>query len=196
MDYHATGLAPELEIAQWLNTDAPITLQSLRGKVIVVHAFQMLCPGCVAHGLPQAAAIRATFDEHDVAVLGLHSVFEHHAVMTPQALKAFVHEYRLDFPIGIDKPGTSGPIPRTMQAYGLRGTPSLLLIDRMGRLRLNHFGRIDDMRVGALVAQLVAEPGAGAQAGAASPSTAPVESSRPGDAVCDGNACAVAGCGT
>lgn len=193
MDLHATGLAPELDIAQWINTDAPITLQELRGKVVVIHAFQMLCPGCVAHGLPQTAALRATFDERDVAVLGLHSVFEHHAVMTPQALKAFLHEYRLDFPIGIDMPGTSGAIPRTMQAYGLRGTPSLLLIDRMGRLRLNHFGRIDDMRVGALVAQLVAEPGAEARAGTASPSAAPVGGSRPGDAVCDADGCAVAG---
>ncbi len=193
MDYHATGLAPELEIAQWLNTEEPIALKDLRGKVVVIHAFQILCPGCVAHGLPQATAIRATFDERDVAVLGLHSVFEHHAVMTPQALKVFAHEYRLPFPIGIDMPGTSGPIPRTMQAYGLRGTPSLLLIDRMGRLRLNHFGRIDDMRVGALVAQLVAEPGAEAQAGAASLSTAPVEGSCPGDAVCDADGCAVSG---
>jgi len=187
-------LAPELEIAQWLNTQQPMALKDLRGKVVVVHAFQMLCPGCVAHGLPQAAAIRATFGERDVAVLGLHSVFEHHAVMTPQALKAFVHVYRLDFPIGIDMPGAgNSPIPRTMQAYGLRGTPSLLLIDRMGRLRLNHFGRIDGMRVGALVAQLVAEPGVGGRAGTASPGAAPVGGSRPGDAGCDGNGCAVAG---
>lgn len=186
--------APELEIAQWLNTDAPITLQGLRGKVVVVHAFQMLCPGCVAHGLPQAAAIHALFDERDVAVLGLHSVFEHHAVMTPQALEAFVHEYRLGFPIGIDMPGGRGPIPRTMEAYGLRGTPSLLLIDRSGRLRLNHFGRIDDMRAGALVAQLVAEPGAVTRTAMASGETTLAA----GDvlaagAVCDVNGCAVSG---
>lgn len=192
MDY-AIDKAPELEIAQWLNTDAPITLERLRGHVVVVHAFQMLCPGCVAHGLPQAAAIRATFDERDVVVLGLHSVFEHHAVMTPQALAAFAHEYRLGFPIGIDMPGTDGLIPRTMQAYGLRGTPSLLLIDRSGRLRLNHFGRIDDMRVGALVAQLVAEPGAGARVGVDSPSAVHVEGDRPRDAVCDADACLVSG---
>ena len=185
--------APELEIAQWLNTDAPITLQGLRGKVVVVHAFQMLCPGCVAHGLPQAAAIHAMFDERDVAVLGLHSVFEHHAVMTPQALQAFAHEYRLGFPIGIDTPGSgSNPIPRTMQAYGLRGTPSLLLIDRMGRLRLNHFGRIDDMRVGALVAQLVAEPGTGAWPAESSASAAVAAGgARSAGVVCDADACRV-----
>jgi peroxiredoxin len=149
-------LAPELQISQWLNTPAPISLSQLRGRVVVLHAFQVLCPGCVAHGLPQATLIRETFSESDVAVIGLHTVFEHHTVMNADALRAFVHEYRLSFPIGIDMSAERGGIPKTMSAYGLRGTPSLVLIDRDGAVRLNHFGRIDDMRVGALIGQLVA----------------------------------------
>jgi len=39
-----------------------------------------------------------------VVVTGLHSVFEHQHVMTPDALRALVHEYRLPFPIAIDRP--------------------------------------------------------------------------------------------
>jgi peroxiredoxin len=154
-------IAPELQISQWLNTPAPINLPQLRGRVVVLHAFQMLCPGCVAHGLPQATQIRETFPETEVAVIGLHTVFEHHAVMNADALRAFVHEYRLSFPIGIDSidmPSERGGIPKTMSAYELRGTPSLVLIDRDGIVRLNHFGRIDDMRVGAIIGQLVAQP--------------------------------------
>jgi hypothetical protein len=50
--------APEWSISSWINTPAPISLASLRGRVVVVHAFQMLCPGCVSHGIPQALAIR------------------------------------------------------------------------------------------------------------------------------------------
>ena len=46
--------APELQVAQWFNTDAPVTLAGLRGKVVLVYAFQMLCPGCVTHTIPQA----------------------------------------------------------------------------------------------------------------------------------------------
>ena len=46
--------APELQVAQWFNTDAPVTLAGLRGKVVLVDAFQMLCPGCVTHTIPQA----------------------------------------------------------------------------------------------------------------------------------------------
>jgi peroxiredoxin len=152
-------LAPELQVSQWLNTPAPISLRQLRGRVVVLHAFQMLCPGCVAHGLPQATLIREAFPENEVAVIGLHTVFEHHAVMNADALRAFVHEYRLSFPIGIDMPAERGGIPKTMSAYELRGTPSLVLIDREGAVRLNHFGRIDDMRVGAIIGQLVAQPG-------------------------------------
>jgi len=150
-------IAPELQVASWLNTTSPLSLEQLRGKVVVIHAFQMLCPGCVAHGIPQAKAIRAAFDPQDVAVLGLHAVFEHHEVMQRAALQAFVHEYRIDFPVAIDQPSAHGPIPLTMQEYQLRGTPTLLVIDRQGRLRLHHFGRADDMKVGAIIGQLVAE---------------------------------------
>lgn len=144
---------------QWFNTPEPLTLRLLRGKVVVVEAFQMLCPGCVNHGLPQATRVRETFHESDVAVLGLHTVFEHHAAMTPVALAAFLHEYRITFPVGIDAPGEDGGIPRTMAAYRMQGTPTLLLIDRLGRLRAQHFGAVSDMRIGAQIMVLVAESG-------------------------------------
>jgi hypothetical protein len=136
----------------------PLSLAALRGRVVALHAFQMLCPGCVQHGLPQAQRIHAMFEPDGVAVVGLHTVFEHHEAMTPVSLRAFLHEYRIAFPVGVDAPGTEGGVPQTMQAYGLRGTPSLLLIDRAGRLRRHSFGVEEDMAVGAAIAMLVAEP--------------------------------------
>lgn len=45
----------------------------------------------------------------------------------------------------------------TMQDYGLRGTPSVVVFDRHGRVRLNHFGQIDDLQLGAVIGQLLAE---------------------------------------
>lgn len=156
--------APSLQVSQWLASDSAITLADLRGRVVVIHAFQMLCPGCVAHGVPQAIRIHHTFSRDDLVVLGLHTVFEHHAVMGPDALRVFLHEYRVPFPVGVDMAAAGDGIPLTMQSYGLQGTPSLLVIDRDGVLRLNHFGQIDDMVVGALLGQLVGEP-AGAPGG-------------------------------
>ncbi|MFJ3460128.1 peroxiredoxin family protein [Achromobacter spanius] len=178
--------APALQTTQWLNTPHPIDLAALRGKVVVLHAFQMLCPGCVMHGLPQAERVHRLFRNQDVAVIGLHSVFEHHAVMTPQALEAFVHEYRWSFPIGIDQPDGHNGIPLTMRTYALRGTPSLILIDREGRMRLHHFGHLDDLVLGAAVGQLLSEP-AGVAAGRDESETPSIEAS--GD--CAQGLCAV-----
>lgn len=151
--------APPLQVSRWFNSAAPITLAGLRGKVVIIEVFQMLCPACVVHGLPQAAAIADTFAARDVTALGLHSVFEHHDAMPPHALEAFLHEYGIRFPVAVDAPAGEGadPIPKTMRAYGLRGTPSLLAIDRAGRLRINRFGHLSDMRVAAEISKLVFE---------------------------------------
>lgn len=154
---HMGSMASPLRVAQWFNTDKPIILDALRGRVVVVHAFQMLCPGCVSQGLPQAMKVHKLFPSSEVVVLGLHTVFEHHDVMGPNALKVFLHEYRIAFPVGVDLPATDHPVPTTMQDYGLRGTPTLVVIDRSGRVRLNHFGHMDDLQLGALLGTLLSE---------------------------------------
>ena len=151
--------APEWTTCAWFNTGDALQLTDLRGKVVVLHAFQMLCPGCVQHGLPQAQRIHSIFAAKGVAVIGLHTVFEHHAAMTPVSLQAFLHEYRITFPVGVDAPSADArqPIPVTMQAYGMQGTPSLMLIDRNGQLRQHAFGAVDDLALGAAIAALVIE---------------------------------------
>lgn len=149
--------APSWSVSQWMNTRDAITLESLRGTVVVLHAFQMLCPGCVSHGIPQAKSIHQAFPPDKLKVIGLHTVFEHHDAMGPVALAAFLHEYRVGFPVGIDQAGHNNPIPLTMQAYRMQGTPSLVLIDKTGHIRLHHFGQLDDLRVGAVIGQLLTE---------------------------------------
>ncbi|MEP3052190.1 MAG: TlpA disulfide reductase family protein [Erythrobacter sp.] len=150
--------APELHIREWLNSDGAPTVQGLLGKVILIEAFQMLCPGCVSHGLPQAMRAAASFDPADVAVLGLHSVFEHHEAQGSRAaLEAFLHEYRITFPVGIDQQSDHGKLPMTMHEYGLQGTPSIVLIDREGRIRKTKLGAENDMTLGAEIMALVGE---------------------------------------
>lgn len=155
----AFRLAPPLCVSHWLNSPEAITLEGLRGRVVVLHAFQMLCPGCVAHGIPQMVEIQRAFDPRTLAVIGLHSVFEHHDVMTPAALRVFAHEYRLTLPIAVDEPSVEHPLPRTMRAFAMQGTPTLVLIDALGRLRAQHFGAVADLLVGAEIGRLLVERG-------------------------------------
>lgn len=157
---------PELAISSWLNTSEPLPLAGLIGRPVLIHAFQMLCPGCVVHAIPQSQKAHQIFRDSDLQVIGLHSVFEHHAAMSPIALEAFVHEYGLTFPIGIDEAGTDTPLPVTMERYRMRGTPTTILIGRDGRLLSHQFGRIDDMMLGALIAFALAGKSGTLSAGA------------------------------
>ena len=149
--------APEWDTTTWLNTPEPLSLERLRGRVVLVHAFQMLCPGCVTRGIPQAQRVAEVFGGA-VTVLGLHTVFEHHDAMQLPSLKAFLHEYRVRFPVGVDAPGPKGdPMPRTMRAYRMRGTPTTLLFDAQGRLRSQVFGAHEDLLLGAELQMLLLE---------------------------------------
>ncbi len=141
----------------WFNTDHPLLLGGLRGKVVVLVAFQVLCPNSLAGAIPQAQRIFETFAPDDVKVIGLHATFEHHDAVNGAVLKAFIQEYRLKFPIALDQPNAAGPIPQTMERYKMRGTPSLVLIDRQGTVRKHAFGAVDDLRIGAEIGALTQE---------------------------------------
>ena len=117
----------------------------------------MLCPGCTSHGIPQIKRVAEIFNNFDVSVVGLHTVFEHHTAQgSPEALKAFLHEYRITFPVGIDMQSANG-LPKTMAAYDMQGTPTLILFDRAGRRQKQIFGVIDDIALGAEIAFLLNE---------------------------------------
>jgi peroxiredoxin len=152
--------ASPLCVSHWFNSDHAITLDELRGRVVLIHTFQMLCPACVMHATPQAVRLWQHYRQrgiNNVVVFGLHTVFEHHDVMTPAALAVYLHEFRVPFPVGVDMPGINGPIPQTMEAYNTQGTPTTLLIDGAGRLRKHHFGIESDQSLMAEIDHLIAE---------------------------------------
>ena len=150
-------LAPELDVSEWLGEACPLEL--LRGRVVLIEAFQMLCPGCIRYGLPQVQRVHRLFPQ--IAVVGLHTVFEHHAVTGRDALEVFVAEFGIRFPVGIDRHDGDDTMPVTMRRYHLEGTPSTLLIDKAGRLRFSHLGAVDDLVLGVLLGQLLTEDAGG-----------------------------------
>ncbi len=147
---------PELITAQWFNAPEPLSLKKLKGKVVVLVAFQMLCPGSLRHSLPQAGRIARAFSNEEVEVIGLHMVFENHKDMTPSQLEPFLKEEHIEIPIAVDKVNGAG-LPETMEAYGMQGTPTLLVFDRQGRLRRHYLGAVDDVRLGAEIMALCIE---------------------------------------
>ncbi len=147
--------APSLEIQEWINTNEDITLEKLKGKIVIIYAFQMLCPGCVQHSIPQSKRLYEKFKNEDVVILGLHTVFEHKEAMNPNSLKIFMNEYKVLFPVGIDLPLANDFLPATMKKYDMQGTPTLLAIDHEGKLRMKAFGFVEDLELGLLIGGLI-----------------------------------------
>ncbi|WP_025823058.1 redoxin domain-containing protein [Shewanella marina] len=151
------GKSPNLYVSEWLNTETKLSLAELQGQVVVVFVFQMLCPACVSHSMPQAKKVAQVFAHENVKVIGLHSVFEHHQAMQTEALKAFLYEYKINFAVAIDESSEASFIPKTMQEYQFQGTPTLLLIDTNGHRRMQHFGHLDDMVLAHAISELLNE---------------------------------------
>ncbi|GAB3694962.1 TlpA disulfide reductase family protein [Corynebacterium nasicanis] len=144
----------EFDVTRWFNSE-PLTAEALRGRVVLVEFFQMLCPGCVNHSLPQAKRVHRMVKSDQLVVLGIHSVFEHHAVTGPEALEVFLHEFGITFPVAVDRPGTVLPV--TMKRWRLEGTPTTMLVDRRGHVRQTWLGQLDDLVLGVWLGTLLAE---------------------------------------
>lgn len=147
--------AKNLVIEKWINAPEDFKLDMSDGSIKIIHAFQMLCPGCVYRGIPQICELYNKFNSDDVKVVGLHSVFENHEAMQPHALEVFISEWKLPFPVAIDKKLPNEWMPETMKAYHLQGTPSLIVIDHKGEVQINHFGYIGQGQIESLIEEFI-----------------------------------------
>ena len=156
MSFYRSKELPEWETTRWLNTPEGLTLAGLRGRVVAIYAFQVLCQDCCELALPQARRLSAAFPAADLVVVALHTVFEMHTRMSEQVLAHFLEQSCYAFPVGIDAPGPLW-MPKTMERYGLQGTPSLILVDRKGRRRLRKLGHVEDAELWPQIVSLLRE---------------------------------------
>jgi len=148
---------PELDVAFWLNVDETPTLEKLKGRVVVLVVFQTNCQSSLEHALPQARRLAEGFDPRQVFVLGLNAQFEHKDAQTRETLEKFVAEQGLVFPVALDRVTASSELTATAAAYELKGTPSILIFDRQGRLRRAYQGEATDIRLSAEIMGFVIE---------------------------------------
>lgn len=95
---HATAVigqkAPELDISAWLQGKAT-SLQDLHGKVVLVEVFQVNCPGCFVHALPEVNHLHNTYAAQGLHVIGLATAFEDFATNTLDNLRLLVDKGEL-----------------------------------------------------------------------------------------------------
>jgi cytochrome c biogenesis protein CcdA/thiol-disulfide isomerase/thioredoxin len=126
------GNAPEFSgITGWLNSE-PLTLASLKGKVVLVDFWTYSCINCI-RTLPHVTSWYDTYKDQGFVVVGVHSpefAFEKEGKNVAAAIK----EHGIHYPVAQDNDFA------TWKAYDNQYWPAEYLIDAQGRVRETHFG--------------------------------------------------------
>jgi peroxiredoxin len=130
--------APPWELEQWINSK-PLTLASLRGKVVLVRWFMSPeCPFCTATA-PSLNQLHREYAARGLVVVGAY----HHKraePLGPGEVAGYAAQYGFQFPVAVD------PEWRTLRnwwlrpAHSRRWTSVSFLIDRRGVVRHVHTG--------------------------------------------------------
>ncbi|HTA15637.1 MAG TPA: cytochrome c biogenesis protein DipZ [Solirubrobacteraceae bacterium] len=148
------GEAPEFtETQRWFNTpgDKPLTLASLRGRVVLVDFWTYTCINCI-RTLPYLKAWDATYRNKGLTIVGVHTpefAFEHDAGNVENAIARF----GLRYPVAQDN--NMG----TWNAYGNQYWPADYLIDASGHVRYASAGEGDYSQTETAIRALLAEAG-------------------------------------
>lgn len=128
-------VAPELRgVTAWINS-RPLTLQELRGKVVVVHFWAFGCINCIRN-LPHYQGWYEKFPQSEITIIGIQTP-ETDSERKLDNLKRNVVERRIEYPVVMD--GASD----NWKAWGTNMWPSVYLIDKQGRVRNWWYGELN-----------------------------------------------------
>jgi thiol-disulfide isomerase/thioredoxin len=148
------GEAPEFrETERWFNTtgERPLTLASLRGRVVLVDFWTYTCINCI-RTLPYLKAWDASYRHDGLTIVGVHTPefsFEHDAGNVQSAIDRF----------GLRYPVVQDNDMGTWNAYGNEYWPADYLIDANGHVRYAAAGEGDYAQTETAIRALLAEAG-------------------------------------
>lgn len=126
------GAAPEFTNTVWLNSDAPLRLASLRGRVVLVEMWTFGCINC-QHVIPSLKEWHAEYAADGLVIIANHyPEFGYEAEL--DNLREAVAKNGIEYAVTQDNDG------EMWRAYNNRYWPSLYLIDKRGRIRYVHIG--------------------------------------------------------
>jgi thiol-disulfide isomerase/thioredoxin len=147
--------APELDLSDSLG-NAPPTLASLNGKVVLMFFWAHWCADCKAQG-PILASLKNRYGPQGLTIVAPTQRYGYvagGATAAPEVETPYIGEVRRTY-----YPMLAGlPIPLSEQnhrRYGVSSTPTLVLVDRAGVIRLYHPGRMPEAELEPLVRRLV-----------------------------------------
>ena len=151
-DFRDFGPAPPIDgVTEWLQGD-PATIESLRGKVVLIDFWTYSCINCL-RTLPHVIEWDRLYREHGLVVIGMHApefAFER----DPANVRRAVDDLGIDYRVALDNDFA------VWRAYQNRYWPAHYFIDANGRLRHVRFGEGEYARSESIIRTLLMEAGA------------------------------------
>jgi thiol-disulfide isomerase/thioredoxin len=153
VDHPATAWAPH----RWIGSE-PLSLDGLKGKVVLVDFFATWCKPCIM-AFPHLQAWKEKYAAQGLVVLGLTTFQGRYEgkQLGPEEEFAkvrddFIPKHKVSWPVGIEKDGRT-----TFTDYGVNGIPHVVLIDKKGTLRYFKVGAADYDKTENMIKKLLAE---------------------------------------
>ena len=128
----AQSSAPDFDGAtRWFNS-SPLSMDQLKGKVVLVEFWTRECINCL-HVLPHTKALYERYAGEGLVVVGVHTP-EYDEERDPAALMAAIKRLGITYPVAQDNEN------RVWNAYGNQFWPAIYLIDQNGKVVYRHVG--------------------------------------------------------
>ena len=124
-------ISPPLKTTEWINS-APMTLEELKGKVVLIDFWAWGCPEC-AKTLPHLKDLHAKYSDQGLVVIGVHTPrgeFEKNV----EDVRRTVAEKGIEYPVTIDHEYL------TWLDYLANAWPTHYVVDKEGVIQLSHTG--------------------------------------------------------
>lgn len=123
--------APEFAKGVWINSE-PLTLEKLRGRVVLVEFWTFGCYNC-RNTLPAMKDWDVRYRERGLTIVGVH---------TPELQSEYIiNSVRREVPsLGIKYAVVTDNDYQTWKAYGVEAWPTIFVLDKQGRVRWVHVG--------------------------------------------------------
>lgn len=109
--------------AEWINTERPLTMEELRGRIVLLDFWTYCCINCM-HILPDLKKLQSTYGD-SLVVIGVHSAkFDGEKVT--ENIRDAVNRYDIRHPVVNDTDVTM------CYQLGIKAWPTLVLIDPQG----------------------------------------------------------------
>ncbi len=148
-DYIKPGTvnAPEFPAGlDWVNSDQPLTIAGLRGKIVLLDFWTHCCINCM-HALDDLKRLERKYPD-ELVVIGIHSAKFDQEKNTNSIRQAVLRH-------GIEHPVLNDHEMRVWSEYAIKAWPSFILVDPLGKVFGSHSGeQVFDLFDG-VIAQLI-----------------------------------------